>query len=211
MPGGGTPSRRQQAARRREGQSAGASAIGLRACATERGGPKPPYLARFANLSLIDSISYASRYRTGQGSCSRLSCYVECAQLLQPAVCCNQASMEASTRPASKAAAKRVWAPGDKQNKPKEETATASASASAETEAKETEKKATDTVSDESRRLWADEPVDPRSVGEDIDLGTLTAEQLPELRRRAAVAKEEHERAMAKKREEHAAQQQATL
>ena len=36
-------------------------------------------------------------------------------------------------------------------------------------EAKETEKKATDTVSDESRRLWADEPVDPRYIGEDID------------------------------------------
>ena len=80
--------------------------------------------------------------------------------------------MEA-TRPASKAAAKRVWVPDDKQNKLKEETATASASASAETVAKETEKKASDTVSDESRRLWADEPVDRRYVGEDIDLDAV--------------------------------------
>ena len=54
-----------------------------------------------------------------------------------------------------------------------------------------------------------DEPVHPRSIGEDIDLGTVTPEQLPELRRRAAVAKEEHEHAMARKREEHAAEQQA--
>ena len=90
-------------------------------------------------------------------------------QLLQPGVCCNQASMDASARLASKAAARRVWIPADKQNKLKE--------------------------------------VDPRYVGEDIDLGTVTPEQLLELRRRAAVAKEEHEHAMAKKREEHAAQQ----
>ena len=109
-------------------------------------------------------------------------------RLLQLAVCCSQASMEASARPVSKAAAKRVWLPSDKQNKLKEEAATASASASAETEAKETEKKATDTVSDESRRLWADELVDPCYVGEDIDLRTLTPDQLPELRRCAAVA-----------------------
>ena len=65
--------------------------------------------------------------------------------------------------------------------------------------------------SDESRRPWADEPVDPRYIGEDIDLGMLIPDQLRELRRRAAVAKEEHEHAIAKKREEHAAQQQATL
>ena len=71
--------------------------------------------------------------------------------------------MEASARPATK----RVWVPGDKQNKLEEEAATASASASTETEAKETEKKAADTVSDESRRLW--ESVDPRYIGEDID------------------------------------------
>ena len=38
-----------------------------------------------------------------------------------------------------------------------------------------------------------------------------TPELPPELRRRAAVANEEHEHAMARKREEHAAQQQATL
>ena len=105
--------------------------------------------------------------------------------------------MEASAKPAGKAAARRVRVPADKQNKLKEETASASASASAETEAKATR--------------VASEPIDPRYIGDDIDLGTLTPEQLPELRRRAAVAKEEHEQVMARKREEHAAQQQATL
>ena len=115
-------------------------------------------------------------------------------QLLQLAVCCNQANMEATAKPASKAAAKRVWLPGDKQNKLKEEAAaSASASASAADTAVATtsvEKKATDTVSEESRKLWADEPVDPRYLGQDIDLDTLTPEQLPKLRRRAALAKE---------------------
>ena len=53
--------------------------------------------------------------------------------------------------------------------------------------------------------------MNPRYVGQDIDLDTLTPEQLPELCRRAALAKEEHEHAMARRREEHAAQQQATL
>ena len=81
-------------------------------------------------------------------------------QLLQLAACCNQASMEASARPASKADAKRVWVPGEKQNKLKEETPRLVRQL-APRKAKETEKKATDTVSDESRRLWADEPVDP--------------------------------------------------
>ena len=141
------------------------------------------YPARFANLSLIDSISYV----------------LAATEQDRDAVCCNQASMEASAKPASKAAARRVWVPADKQNKLKEDTASASALASAETEAKETETKATDTDSDESRKLWADEPVDPRYIGKDIDLGRLTPEQLPELRRRAAVAEEEHGHAMAKK------------
>ena len=40
---------------------------------------------------------------------------------------------------------------------------------------------------------------------------TVTEEQLPELKRRAELAKEEHERAMAEKRERIAAQEQATL
>ena len=117
--------------------------------------------------------------------------------------------MDASAKPASKAAARRVWLPAEKQNKLKEETASASASASAAAHAKDAEKKATDTVSEESRKLWADEPVDPRYIGKDIDLATVTPEQLPELRRRVAVAKEEHAQAMAKKREEQAVQQQA--
>ena len=47
--------------------------------------------------------------------------------------------------------------------------------------------------------------------GQDIDLATVTEEQIPELRRRAAVAKEEHERLMQKKRERLAAQGQGTL
>ena len=164
------------------------------------------YPARFANLSLIDSIRYvlAASEQDREAVQGYLATLGAPNQLLQLAVCCNQASMEASARPASKAAAKRVWVPGEEAEQAKDK---ASASASAETEAKETEKKATDTVSDESRRLWADEPVDPRYIGEDIDLGTLTPDQLPELRRRAAVVKEEHEHAMAKKREEHAAQQ----
>ena len=55
------------------------------------------------------------------------------------------------------------------------------------------------------------EPIDPRYIGQDIDLATVTEEQLPELKRRAALAKEEHERAMAEKRERIAAQGQATL
>ena len=69
------------------------------------------------------------------------------------------------------------------------------------------EEKAQDTAKPD-RRLWAD---DPRYIGQDIDLATVTEEQLPELRRRAAVAKEEHERAMNEKRERIAAQEQATL
>ena len=80
-------------------------------------------------------------------------------------------------------------------------SASAGASAGAATDTSVVEKKATDTVSDESRR-----PVDPCYVGQDIDLDTLTPEQLPELRRRAGLAN-----AMARRREEHAAQQQATL
>ena len=39
----------------------------------------------------------------------------------------------------------------------------------------------------------------------------MTEDQLPELKRRAALAKEEHERAMHEKRERIAAQEQATL
>ena len=39
----------------------------------------------------------------------------------------------------------------------------------------------------------------------------MTEDQIPELRRRAAVAKEEHDRLMQEKRERLAAQEQATL
>ena len=54
-------------------------------------------------------------------------------------------------------------------------------------------------------------PSIPRYIGQDIDLSTLTEDQIPELRRRAAVAKEKHDRLMQEKRERLAAQEQATL
>ena len=53
------------------------------------------------------------------------------------------------------------------------------------------EEKAQDAAK-EDRKLCADEPIDPRYLGQDIDLATVTEEQLPELRRRAAFAKQEH-------------------
>ena len=157
------------------------------AMATGRRGPKSPPLTgsypELLDLLICPSSTASVLAVTEQDREAVQGCLATLGppnQLLQLAVCCNQASMEASARPASKAAAKRVWVPGDKQNKLKEaEAATASASASAETGAKETEKKATDTVSDESRRLWADEPVDPCYMREDINLGTLTPEQRP--------------------------------
>ena len=129
-------------------------------------------------------------------------------QLLQLTVCCSQAQLETSARPASKAAARRVWTTADKSNKLRveERTATSSASGSASaTDRAPVEEKAQDTARGD-RRLWADEPIDPRYIGQDIDLDTLTEQQLPELRRRAAVAKEEHERLMQEKRERIAAQ-----
>ena len=45
---------------------------------------------------------------------------------------------------------------------------------------------------------WADAAPDERYEGVDIDLDTLTPEQIPELRRREAVAGREHELAMAR-------------
>ena len=42
------------------------------------------------------------------------------------------------------------------------------------------EEKAQDTAKSDTK-LWADEPVDPRYIGQDIDLATLTEEQIPEL------------------------------
>ena len=99
-----------------------------------------------------------------------------------------------------------------KSNKLKTEEPAASSSASASASAADrapVEEKAQDTATSD-RKLWADETIDPRYIGQDIDLATLTEEQIPELRR-AAVAKEEHERLMQEKRERIAAQQQATL
>ena len=129
-------------------------------------------------------------------------------QLIQLTMCCSQAQLDTAARPASKAAARRVWAAADKGNKSRLDatTATSSASASASATGEATETKATD-----AKRNWADEPIDPRYIGQDIDLATLTEDQIPELRRRAAVAKEEHDRLMQEKRERLAAQEQATL
>ena len=129
-------------------------------------------------------------------------------QLIQLTMCCSQAQLETAARPASKAAARRVWAAADKGNKAKLDatTATSSASASASAAGEATETKATD-----AKKSWADEPIDPRCIGQDIDLATVTEDQIPELRRRAAVAKEEHDRLMQEKRERLAAQKQATL
>ena len=125
--------------------------------------------------------------------------------IIQLAMCCSQ---EQLAKPASKAAARQVWTTADTGNKARLDatTATSSASASASATRKATEAKATD-----AKRSWADEPVDPRYIGQDIDLATLAEDQIPELRRRAAVAKEEHERLMQEKRERLAAQEQATL
>ena len=132
---------------------------------------------------------------------------------LQLTVCCSQAQLETSARPASKAAARRVWTTADKSNKLKAEEPAASSSASASASATDRppiEEKAQNTATTD-KKLWADEPIDPRYIGQDIDLATITEEQIPELRRRAAVAKEEHERLMQEKRERIVAQQQATL
>ena len=98
----------------------------------------------------------------------------------------------------------------EKGNKLREETAAAGSTASASGSATVEEKKAMNTATSD-RKLWADEPVDPRYVGQDIDLDTVTEEQMPELRRRAALAKEDHERAMVEKRERIPAQEQAGL
>ena len=116
-------------------------------------------------------------------------------QLIQLTMCCSQAQLETAARPASKAAARRVWAAADKGNKAKLDatTATSSASALASAAGEATEAKATD-----AKKSWADEPIDPRYIGH-------------ELRRRAAVAKDKHERLMQEKRERLAAQEQATL
>ena len=96
-----------------------------------------------------------------------------------------------------------MWTAADKSNKLRAEEPAATSSGSASASAADralVEGKAQDTARAE-RRLWADEPIDPRYIGQDIDLDTLTEEQIPELRRRVAVAKEEHERLMQEKRE----------
>ena len=155
-----------------------------------RGGHNPPvslqgsYPERFQNLSLIDSIGYVLLATELDKDVvqSYLATLATPNQLIQLTMCCSQAQLETAARPASKAAAWRVWAAADKGNKARLDatTATSSASASASAAGEATETKATD-----AKRSWADEPVDPRYVGQDIDLATVTEEQIPELRRRA--------------------------
>ena len=67
-------------------------------------------------------------------------------QLIQLTMCCSQAQLETAARPASKAAARRVWAAADKGNKAKLDAtpATSSASASASAVGEATETKATE-------------------------------------------------------------------
>ena len=107
-------------------------------------------------------------------------------QLLQQTVCCSQAQLETSAEPASKAAARRVWTAADKSNKLKVEEPAASSAATASASASDTapvEEKVQDTAKSD-KKLRAHEPVDPRYIGQDIDLATLAEEQIPELRRR---------------------------
>ena len=168
------------------------------------------YPERFQNLSLIDSIGYVLLATELDKDVvqSYLATLATPNKLIQLTMCCSQAQLETAARPASKAAARRVWAAADKGNKAKLDatTATSSASASASPAGEATETKATD-----AKKSWADEPIDPHYIGQDIDLATVTEDQIPELRRRAAVATEEHDRLMQEKRERLAAQEQATL
>ena len=76
-------------------------------------------------------------------------------------MCCSQAQLEAAAKPASKAAEAGL-------ERLDATTATSSASAAASATGEATEAKATD-----AKRSWADEPVDPRYIGQDIDLATL--------------------------------------
>ena len=119
------------------------------------------YPERFQNLSLIDSIGYVLLATELDKDVVQ--------SYLATLACCSQAQLETAARPASKAAARRVWAAADKGNKAKLEatTATSSASASASAVGEAAETKATD-----AKKSWADEPVDPRYIGQDIDLAT---------------------------------------
>ena len=141
-------------------------------------------------LLLIDSISYLllATDLDREVVQSYLATLGTPNQLLQLTVCCSQAQLETSAKPASKAGAKRVWTAADKSNKLKVEEPAASSAPSASATASDRapiEEKAQDTAKSD-KKLWADEPVDPRYIGQDIDLATLTEEQIPELKRRAA-------------------------
>ena len=84
---------------------------------------------------------------------------------------CPESLAARDSRPASKAAARRVWAAADKGNKAKLDAATATSSASASASATQ---KATETKATQPKKNWADEPIDPRYIGQDIDLAAVT-------------------------------------
>ena len=81
------------------------------------GGTNPPvslqrsYPERFQNLSLIDSISYLLLVTELDKDVvqSYLATLATPNQLIQLTMCCSQAQLETAARPASKAAARRVW------------------------------------------------------------------------------------------------------
>ena len=132
----------------------------------EQGGHNPPvslqgsYPERFQNISLIDSIGYVLLATELDKDVvqSYLATLATPNQLIQLTMCCSQAQLETAARPASKAAARRVWAAADKGNKAKLDAtpAASSASASASAVGEATETKATD-----AKKSWADEPVGP--------------------------------------------------
>ena len=87
-------------------------------------GTPPAVTSREAqNLSLIDSISYLLLATELDRDVvqSYLATLGTPNQLLQLTVCCSQAQLETSARPASKAAARPVWTAADKSNKLKAE------------------------------------------------------------------------------------------
>ena len=87
------------------------------------------YPARMANLSLIDSISHVLLAIDQEKD--TVESYLATLGTPNQPVCCTQASMRACAKPASKAAARRVWLRQNKGNKLKRSTANAPASAGA--------------------------------------------------------------------------------
>ena len=101
------------------------------------GGHNPPvslqgsYPERLQNLSLIDSISYLLLATELDKDVvqSYLASLATPNQLIQLTMCCSQAQPETAAKPASKAAARRVWTTADKGNKARLDATTATSSA----------------------------------------------------------------------------------